>query len=98
MDNARQMVRGDDGVLFVGSRRADNVYALSDTNGGGVIDRQQLIAEDLKMHKEKESLHKNLTLMGVFCSQRFENIPIALHKPTSEYFMYLPQSPDRGAR
>jgi hypothetical protein len=29
------------------------------------------------------------SIAGAFCSQQFENMPIALHKPTNEYFQYL---------
>ncbi|WP_019612857.1 PQQ-dependent sugar dehydrogenase [Psychromonas ossibalaenae] len=33
IDNARQMALGDKGTLFVGSRRAGKVYAVTDVNG-----------------------------------------------------------------
>jgi hypothetical protein len=32
VENARQMALGDNGTVFVGSRKAGNVYALIDSN------------------------------------------------------------------
>lgn len=49
VDNARAMAYGDKGTLFVGSRKAGKVYALSDTNGDGRPDRVRVIAEGLNM-------------------------------------------------
>ena len=45
--NARTMALGDKGTLFVGSREAGKLYALSDTNGDGKPDRKKLLAEGL---------------------------------------------------
>lgn len=45
--NARQMARGDKGTLFVGSRRAGNVYAVVDRDGDHKADRVYTIAKGL---------------------------------------------------
>ncbi|KPZ70082.1 Glucose / Sorbosone dehydrogenase [Shewanella sp. P1-14-1] len=45
--NARQMALGDNGTLFVGSRRAGNVYALIDSNKDNRADQQITLAKDL---------------------------------------------------
>ncbi len=46
--NARAMALGESGTLFVGSRRAGNVYALVDRDGDGRADRRFLIDEGLR--------------------------------------------------
>lgn len=47
VENARQMALGDNGTLFVGSRRAGNLYALIDTNNDFKADKQIILAKDL---------------------------------------------------
>ncbi|MEZ9142178.1 MULTISPECIES: sorbosone dehydrogenase family protein [unclassified Shewanella] len=47
VENARQMALGDNGTLFVGSRRAGNLYALIDTNKDFKADKQIVLAKDL---------------------------------------------------
>ncbi len=47
--NARTLALGARGTLFVGSRGAGKVYALSDTDGDGRPDRKRTIASDLNM-------------------------------------------------
>jgi len=49
VDNARQMALGARGTLFVGSRRAGNVYAVVDEDGDQVADRVRTIARGLAM-------------------------------------------------
>jgi len=47
--NARSMVLGDKGTLFVGTRKAGRVYALTDQDGDGRAEGFHLIARDLNM-------------------------------------------------
>lgn len=47
VDGARQLARGDEGVLFSGSRGAGKVHAIVDDDGDNVADRVILIDEDL---------------------------------------------------
>jgi len=47
--NVRQMALGDEGTLFVGSRRAGKVWAVSDTDGDQRADKVRLIDESLAM-------------------------------------------------
>jgi len=47
--NARQMARGDDGTIFVGTRKEGKVYALVDNNNDGKADKQYLIDKNLNM-------------------------------------------------
>jgi len=47
--DARSMASGPDGILFVGTRRAGNVYALLDRDRNFVAERTIVLAESLKM-------------------------------------------------
>jgi glucose/arabinose dehydrogenase len=47
--NARSMVRGSRGTIFVGTRTDDKVYAVTDENEDYVADTVHIIAEDLNM-------------------------------------------------
>ena len=47
IDSPRQMTQGDDGRLYVGSRRSGKIFALQDTDNNGMIDSKELIAENL---------------------------------------------------
>ena len=38
IENARSLAISPSGTIFVGNRRADNVFALKDTDGDNVID------------------------------------------------------------
>jgi len=49
INNARQMALGDNGTVFVGSRKAGNVYALIDSNNDFKADKKIIIATDLFM-------------------------------------------------
>ena len=47
IDSPRQMTQGDDGRLYVGSRRSGKIFALQDTDNNGVVDYTELVAENL---------------------------------------------------
>jgi glucose/arabinose dehydrogenase len=47
--NAREMARGDDGTVFVGSMNAGKVYALTDANHDGKAERVRVLASGLRM-------------------------------------------------
>ena len=49
VENARQLAVSKKGIVYVGSRNADNVYALIDHNSDGVADKQILVASGLTM-------------------------------------------------
>lgn len=49
VENARSLCQSPDGVIFVGTRVAGNVYALKDEDGDYQADRQYLIASGLNM-------------------------------------------------
>ena len=47
--NPRQMVMGDGGVLYVGTRRAGKVWAITDENGDHLGDKVREIDRKLSM-------------------------------------------------
>ena len=49
VENARQMVLGDAGTLFVGSRKAGKLWALTDADGDQRAETVRLIDKNLKM-------------------------------------------------
>jgi len=49
IENARQMALGDNGTVFVGSRKAGNVYALIDSNNDFKAESKIIIASNLFM-------------------------------------------------
>ncbi len=49
VNNARSMALSPSGVLYVGNRNDDKVYAVKDTDGDGVADKRWVIASGLNM-------------------------------------------------
>lgn len=49
VDNARSMAMSPSGVLYVGNRNGDKVYAVKDTNGDFKADKKWIIASGLNM-------------------------------------------------
>ncbi len=49
LENARSLARGEKGTIFVGTRRAGNVYAVVDRDGDGRADETHVLAEGLFM-------------------------------------------------
>ncbi|RMH17214.1 MAG: sorbosone dehydrogenase family protein [Gammaproteobacteria bacterium] len=81
VDNARQMALGDQGTLFVGSRRAGNVYALVDTNQDGSADQHFIIASSLTMPSGVAFRNGTLYVAAVNKLYAFENIEANLRHP-----------------
>ena len=48
IENARSMSVSPSGTVFVGNRRADNIFALKDTDGDNIIDKKYLVTDKLK--------------------------------------------------
>ena len=46
------------GTIFVGNRRSDNVFALKDTDGDNVVDKKYLITDKLKNMPNGVAFHK----------------------------------------
>ncbi len=81
VENARQMVRGDRGTIFVGSRRAGKVWALSDTNGDQRADQVREIDSGLNMPSGVEFRDGALFVGANDRILRYDNIEAILHRP-----------------
>ena len=79
--NARQMVRGDQGTIFVGSRRAGKVWALSDTHGDQRADQVREIDSGLDMPSGLEFRAGSLFVGANDRILRYDNIESVLHRP-----------------
>ena len=78
VENARQMVRGDNGTIFAGSRRAGKLWAITDADGDQHAEKVRLIDEDLKMPSGVEFLDGALYVGAVDRILRYDNIELML--------------------
>ncbi len=76
--NARMMCRGDNGTIFVGSRREGSVYALRDNDQDFVAESVQNVACDLYMPNGVAFRDGNLYVAEVNKVWRYDNIEKAL--------------------
>ena len=81
VENARQMVRGDRGTVFVGSRRAGKLWAVTDSDGDQRADQVALIDEDLKMPSGLEFRDGALYVGAVERILRYDDIESRLDQP-----------------
>jgi len=81
VENARQMVRGDHGTIFAGTRRAGKLWAITDSDGDQRADEVRLIDEDLNMPSGVEFLDGDLYVGAVDRILRYNNIESLLDKP-----------------
>ncbi|GAB2515535.1 PQQ-dependent sugar dehydrogenase [Microbulbifer agarilyticus] len=79
--NARQMALGENGTLFVGSRRAGKVYAVIDRNGDQKADEVKVIAEGLKLPTGVAFKDGDLYVSAVTSILRFDDIESHLDNP-----------------
>lgn len=81
VENARAMALGDQGVLFVGSRRAGKVHAVVDSDGDGKADEVKLIASGLSMPSGLAFRNGSLYVGAVSTIYRYDNIETRLDNP-----------------
>ena len=81
VENARQMALSANGTLFVGTRRAGNVYAVLDENNDHVADRVVTIASGLRMPNGVAFRDGDLYVAEVNRVLRFEGIESRLDDP-----------------
>src|SRR5690606_38472010 len=74
----------DDGIVFVGNRQEENVYALVDENGDGKADSKFILAEDLNMPNGVAYKDGDLYVAEVSRILRFKDIQNNLDNPTFE--------------
>ena len=81
VEGARSMVRGPKGTLFVGTRKLDKVYALSDTDGDQVVDKTRVIATGLRSPNGVAIKDGDLYVAEVNRVLRFDGIEDRLDDP-----------------
>ena len=85
VENARQMALSANGTLFVGTRRAGNVYAVLDENNDHVADRVVTIASGLRMPNGVAFRDGDLYVAEVNRVLRFEGIEGWTTRPSQSY-------------
>jgi len=81
VENARQMALGENGTIFVGSRRAGKVHAVVDSDGDFVADRVILIDDGLKMPSGVAFREGALYVAAVSDILRYDDIEARLDNP-----------------
>jgi glucose/arabinose dehydrogenase len=81
VSNARQMARGDNGTLFIGTRKAGKVYAVVDTDGDQRADQVHTIARGLTMPSGVAFRDGALYVGAVSTIYRYDNIEAQLEDP-----------------
>lgn len=79
--NARHMALGAEGTLFVGSRRAGKVYAITDSDGDHKADQVRVIAEGLKLPTGVAFKDGDLYVSAVTSIVRLDDIESRLDNP-----------------
>ena len=81
VENARQMALGEQGTLFVGSRRAGKLWAVTDEDGDQRADRVWLIDEGLVMPSGLEFRDGALYVGALDRILRYDDIESGLDQP-----------------
>ncbi len=81
VENARQMVRGDNGTIFAGSRRAGKLWAISDVDGDQRADKVRLISKDLDIPSGVEFRGGALYVGALDRILRYDDIELLLDQP-----------------
>lgn len=82
--NARSMALSETGMVFVGNRQENNVYALVDENGDGKAESKYILATDLRMPNGVAIKDGDLYVAEVSRILRFKDIENNLTNPTYE--------------
>lgn len=92
--NARSLAMSDDGLIFVGNRQGDKVYALKDTDGDGKADQKHTLAENLRMPNGVAFKDGDLFVAEVSRILRFRDITQNLENPS--YEVVFEEYPDKS--
>lgn len=84
VSNARSMALSETGIVFVGNRQENNVYALVDENADGKADSKYILATDLRMPNGVAIKDGDLYVAEVSRILRFKDIENNLTNPTYE--------------
>lgn len=98
VENARQMARGERGTVFVGSRHAGAVWAVTDADGDQVAEQVRLIDEGLDAPSGIEFLNGSLYVGAVNRILRYDRIESLLDQPPQPVVITddLPGDPHHG--
>ncbi len=81
VENARQMALGDDGTLYVGSRRAGRVYAVTDDDSDYVANKVYTIDQNLDLPSGVTYRDGSLYVAAISRVLRYDNIAQQLNSP-----------------
>jgi len=95
VENARQLALGDQGTVFVGSRKAGKVHAVVDADGDHFAERVFLIDQDLNMPSGIEFKFGSLYVGAVDRILRYDDIESRLDQPP-EPDLLTDQFPDKS--
>ena len=82
--NARSLALSETGIVFVGNRQENNVYALVDENADGKADSKYILATELRMPNGVAIKDGDLYVAEVSRILRFKDIENKLTNPTYE--------------
>ncbi|MDX1332699.1 MAG: sorbosone dehydrogenase family protein [Robiginitalea sp.] len=88
VDNARSMALGDDGTLFVGTRRANKLYAITDADGDYKADRVILLDSTLEVPNGVAFRDGSLYVAQVNRLLRYPDIEQQLDNPPTPEVIY----------
>lgn len=81
VDNARSMAIGDKGTVFVGNRKAKNVYALVDADNDGVAEKKYTVAKGMNTPNGVAFHNGSLYIAEISKIWRLDNIESNLENP-----------------
>ncbi|MTI26193.1 PQQ-dependent sugar dehydrogenase [Fulvivirga kasyanovii] len=88
VENARSLALSPSGVVYVGNRQADKVYALKDTNGDGKAEEKYIIAEGLNSPNGVAFKDGDLYVAEISRILRFNDIESKLDNPGNYEVVY----------
>ena len=95
VNDARSMALSPSGILYVGNRDGDKVYALEDTNGDNKVDKKYTLASGLRMPNGVAFRNGSLYVAEVSRLLRFDNIENDLSNPPKPVVIYDDYPTDR---
>ena len=88
VDNARSMALSPSGVLYVGNRKGDKVYAVKDTNGDFIADKKWVLDSGLQMPNGVAFKDGDLYVAEVSRIIKFTDIENKLDNPGEPAVVY----------
>lgn len=86
--SARTMALGKNGVVYVGSRKEGDVYAIHDEDGDGFAEKKYVLASDLYMPNGVAYKDGDLYVAEINKISRFKDIDQKLKNPPKPFVVY----------